>query len=93
MELNTSGLNKVVAEMNPFPAMLVEMCAREIPVVIGADAHQPSRVADGFRAALDLLTDAGYREVSLFLDRTRTVISIESARQSLGMPPATVTSR
>ena len=55
MELNTSGANKVVAEMNPFPDMLREIQTREIPVVLGADAHEPGRVADRFEAALDLL--------------------------------------
>ncbi len=41
MELNTSGMNKVVPQFNPFPVMLVEMCERSIPVVIGGDAHKP----------------------------------------------------
>lgn len=83
MELNTSGANKVVAEMNPFPAMLGEMRAREIPVVIGADAHEPGRVADRFELALDLLSTVGYREVSCFLDRQRQTIPIDAARNSL----------
>ena len=42
MELNTSGMYKVVAEMNPFRDMLREMRRRSIPVVIGSDAHEPS---------------------------------------------------
>jgi histidinol-phosphatase (PHP family) len=86
MELNTSGVNKVVSEMNPFPEMLVEMRQRDIPVVVGADAHEPGRVADGFEAALDLLAECGYTHVSIFLERTRREISIESARASLVAP-------
>ena len=83
MELNTSGVNKTIAEMNPFPTMLVEMNRRGIPVTIGADAHIPGRVADGYEAALDLLAECGYSHVSLFLDRTRREIPIASARASL----------
>ena len=83
MELNTSGANKVVPEMNPFPRMLGEMNSRSIPVVIGADAHEPSRVADRFEDALDLLEEVGYRRVSYVLDRRRHDVSIEEARRSL----------
>ena len=48
MELNTSGLDNVVAEMSPRLSKLEEMRQRRIPVVIGADAHDPHRVAVNF---------------------------------------------
>ena len=48
MELNTSGVNKTIAEMNPFPAMIGETRKRDIPVIVGADAHDPDRVKAGF---------------------------------------------
>ncbi|HEY5793325.1 MAG TPA: histidinol-phosphatase, partial [Chthoniobacterales bacterium] len=38
MELNTSGLNKLLPEMNPGIPQLRLMAERSIPVVIGADA-------------------------------------------------------
>jgi histidinol-phosphatase (PHP family) len=88
MELNTSGVNKPIAEMNPFPQMLIQMRRRSIPVVIGADAHQPQRAGDGYHAALDLLEQCGYEQVSLFLHRTRRDIAIPSARQMLQPPDA-----
>lgn len=83
MELNTSGVLKNLPEMNPSPAQLVLMCQRGIPVVLGADAHIPTRVADGYVAALDLLTAAGYQEVSYFLERKRHAVPIAAARASL----------
>ena len=83
MELNTSGMLKSLPEMNPSPAQLALMCERGIPVVLGADAHIPTRVADGYVAALDLLAAAGYREVSYFLDRKRQTVPIAAARASL----------
>jgi histidinol-phosphatase (PHP family) len=83
MELNTSGVNKEIPEMNPFPGMLVEMRKRAIPVVIGADAHQPERVGDGFHAALDLLEAAGYEQISFFINRCRQDVRIPDARQRL----------
>jgi len=83
MELNTSGLNKTFSEMNPSPAMLALMRARNIPVVIGADAHRPARVADNYPAALRHLQAAGYTEVSFFLDRQRQSVAIADALASL----------
>lgn len=83
MELNTSGLQKKLPEMNPGQAILAGMRARGIPVVLGADAHTPERVAADYVPALRLLQTAGYTHVSLFLNRQRQEIAIETALQSL----------
>jgi histidinol-phosphatase (PHP family) len=83
LELNTSGAEKVIPEMNPFPQMLVEMRKRSIPVVIGADAHEPERVGDGFDAALDLLEACGYRQISFYINRVRRDVPIPVARERL----------
>ncbi|MDH3583388.1 MAG: histidinol-phosphatase, partial [Phycisphaerae bacterium] len=86
MELNTSGVLKPIPEMNPAPAILTEMFERDIPVTVGADAHDPSRVADRYDLAYDLLESIGYTEVNIFLDRQRRAVSIEAARSSLNWP-------
>ena len=83
MELNTSGVQKALSEMNPSPAQLVLMRERGIPVVIGSDAHVPQRVGDGYPVALRLLLAAGYTEVSYFLDRQRQAVPIQAALASL----------
>jgi len=83
MELNTSGLLKTIPEMNPGPEILREMQQRNIPVVLGADAHKPERVADKFEMALDLLEQAGHNEISFFLNRQRQTVPIALARKSL----------
>jgi len=79
MEFNTSGRYKVPGEMYPAEPILVGMAARGIPVVIGADAHAPERVADGYGGALERLARAGYDEVSLFLRRRRVAVPLEQA--------------
>lgn len=91
MELNTSGLLKTIPEMNPGWVMLREMRAREIPVVIGADAHRPERVADRYPEALRLLQEVGYDKVSLFLDRRRQDYPIEQVLASLVPAPVAET--
>lgn len=83
MELNTSGLMKTLPEMNPSPTILREMHLRGIPVVIGADAHCPERVAAHFAEALTLVREAGYRHVRIFLDRQPRDLPVEDALASL----------
>ena len=86
MELNTSGLNKTYPEMNPGSEMLAAMREREIPVVIGADAHDPHRVGADFEQALQTLTEVGYTHVSNFLNRQRVSLSIAEVHASLTEP-------
>jgi histidinol-phosphatase (PHP family) len=83
MELNTSGLNKPLPEMNPGRPILAEMVRRGIPVVVGADAHEPQRVAANFEDAFDLLQAVGYTQVNIFLNRQRRALDLETARRSL----------
>ena len=83
MELNTSGLNKKIREMNPAPEILRAMNQRKIRVVLGADAHVPERVAADFEDALALLKKCGYDEISFFVDRKRRDVSIDAATASL----------
>jgi histidinol-phosphatase (PHP family) len=87
MELNTSGVQKSMPEMNPSPSQLALMRERGIPVVIGADAHVPERVGDGYAQALRLLRDVGYTEVGFFINRQRQNVTIQSALDSLGTLP------
>jgi len=83
MELNTSGLLKAIPEFNPSQSILQEMCQRNIPCVIGADAHRPDRVGDQYRQALELLQAVGYQNVSFFLDRKRQDLPISQALASI----------
>ena len=85
MELNTSGLQKRIPEMNPARAILVEMRARGIPVMLGADAHAPERVAADYVPALELLRDVGYDAVNVTLTRRRQPVAIDAALASLGV--------
>lgn len=83
MELNTSGLNKSYSEMNPGIEMLRMMADRKIPVVLGSDSHRPVRVGEHFVTALNHLTEAGYENVSYFLNRQRIDLPISDVLASL----------
>ncbi len=62
IEVNTAGLRRPIGA--PYPGEWILRRCRElgIPVVVGADAHQPGDVAAGFVAARELLAAVGYRE-------------------------------
>jgi histidinol-phosphatase (PHP family) len=83
MELNTSGLQKKISEMNPGRSILAEMHARGIPVVLGADAHVPERVAADYVPALQMLREIGFTHINFFLNRQRQEVSIDRALESL----------
>jgi histidinol-phosphatase (PHP family) len=83
MELNTSGLNKAIPEMNPGPRMLELIRERGIPVVLGADAHHPRRVADRYEQALRMLDELGFENVSYWIERRRQDVPIAAAIASL----------
>ncbi len=83
MELNTSGLNKSYSEMNPGLEMLRMMADRKIPIVLGSDSHRPVRVGEHFVTALNHLTEAGYEQVSYFLNRQRIDLQISDVLASL----------
>ena len=83
MEINTSGLHKTIREMNPFPAMLVEMRKRNIPITVGSDAHEPGRVCADHPQAYDILEAAGYDTIRHYIDRQPVSIKITDARASL----------
>jgi len=86
LEFNTSGANKIPSEMNPGMEMLLEMKARDIPVVIGSDSHTPARVGDRFVEAFDAMLEAGYRSVCYFIESEKREIPIEEAKASLRVP-------
>lgn len=86
MELNTSGLNKAPFDMYPSRTILYEMFIRDIPVVVGSDAHDPKRVGADFEKAFDALQNVGYQEINFFLKRERQTVTISDARETLQLP-------
>ena len=63
--------------------ILAEMRERNIPVVVGADAHEPGRVAANFEDALELLKKVGYSHTHIVLNRQRHPVEIDTALRSL----------
>lgn len=74
MELNASGLTKPCAEMFPAEHLLQEALRLGIPLTLGSDAHDPSKLGDGLQEARQMLWHTGFRELAVFDGRHRTLV-------------------
>jgi histidinol-phosphatase (PHP family) len=75
VELNTRGWAlPEVGNAYPSREFLEVLFEMGVPVTVGSDAHRLERVGDGIARALDVLYKVGYRELTIF--RNRTPISI-----------------
>jgi histidinol-phosphatase (PHP family) len=73
VEVSTAGLRKRAAEIYPAPAFL-QMCLEAgAPVALSSDAHRPQDVGADYERALELLAEAGVKELSVFDRRVRTL--------------------
>lgn len=76
VEVNTAGLRYPVQEIYPAPEFLQIAFQYGLPVTLGSDAHRPDQVGAGFDLAIALIKAAGYKSITLFNRRTRTVKEI-----------------
>ncbi len=76
IEINTSGLRKDVKEQYPSEELIKIMCEKEIPIVLGSDAHDPKEVAYEFQKVLLNLKKYGCNNLASFEKRNRNFIKI-----------------
>ena len=65
IELNTSGLFNVCAEVYPGPALLREFRRAGVPCTISSDAHAPENVNRAHAQAVQALLEAGYTHITV----------------------------
>lgn len=66
LELNTSGIRKKPAESYPGLKLIRLAAAYKIPMILGADAHEPRHVGADYHRAGHLLQEAGYHHLITF---------------------------
>jgi histidinol-phosphatase (PHP family) len=76
LDFNTSGWRGTVGEPHPPLEVLCEAHKRQIPLVLGSDAHAPEHVGWGFAQAVALAKEAGYSQVVAFQERRLEVFKI-----------------
>lgn len=73
-ELNTNGRNKPLNDFYPDKRYLRLFSEQGVPVCVNSDAHFPSRIAQFFDEAYNLLKSSGYSEMAVFKNRERFMI-------------------
>ena len=76
IEINTSGFRREVEEAYPSPLILSLMREREIGLIFGSDAHEPSQVGHRFQDAIALAREAGYTTFRRFRNRIAAPASL-----------------
>jgi histidinol-phosphatase (PHP family) len=70
-EINTAGLRKPCNEIYPSEQFLKTLHSRNVLIVFGSDAHQPSDVGRDFKEAVKLAKKVGYTQACLFNHRKK----------------------
>lgn len=76
MEISTAGLRKPVGEIYPAAAIVREMRARSIPIVLSSDAHSPDEVGAAYDRSIALVRSMGYEELRAFESRRAMTIPL-----------------
>jgi len=71
VEVSTAGLRKPVGEIYPDRAFLEMVIDAGNPVALSSDAHTPDQLGFEYDRALELLNDAGVKEICVFDRRER----------------------
>jgi histidinol-phosphatase (PHP family) len=74
-EVNTNGRNRPLADFYPDRRFLHIFREENVPVCVNSDAHLPSRVAQYFDEAYELLRYVGFTEMAVFDKRVRRMVS------------------
>jgi len=76
IEINTSGLRKIIKEQYPSEEIIRKMYDLDISILLGSDAHQPKEIAYKFKETTNLLKSIGYNQLAHFEKRKRSYIDI-----------------
>ncbi len=79
VEVNTAGWYAECREVYPGPWILRGCLDRNIPVLITADAHDPTKLTRGFEEAYRLVRKVGYTEIASYAGRLRLIQALPSA--------------
>lgn len=71
VEVSTAGWRKPVGEQYPSRPLLEMLVDAGCPLALSSDAHQPDHLGFEYERAVELLTEAGVREIAVFDRRAR----------------------
>ena len=76
VEINSAGFRKPINEQYPSKE-IIELCYKnDIPITFGSDAHRVEEIGLNYEKSLKLVTDIGYKDISIFRDREEIILKI-----------------
>lgn len=88
IEINTNGMNRPVTALYPEDAFLREAYSRGVPISLGSDAHEPTRVGEHFDQAVALARGVGYDRFVTFQARSRDTLPLPALPDPDAASPA-----
>lgn len=76
VEINSSGWGHPVKAPYPSKTLLRQCFDKNIPLVMGSDAHHPEQIGKFYNKTLGIVASSGYTEVCVFRKRVRHTIKI-----------------
>ncbi len=76
VEINTSGLFKVVKEVFPAPSIIKKIVEQNIPLTLGSDSHKPEQLQRGLEEGKKIIKELGIKDLATFNQRRRIMISV-----------------
>jgi histidinol-phosphatase (PHP family) len=76
VEVNTGGLNRgSTRETYPSLPLLRLLCAKNVPVIITADAHSACHINGNYETAASVLREAGYKKTVLYWNKDKKPVN------------------
>ncbi|MCR4424671.1 MAG: histidinol-phosphatase, partial [Firmicutes bacterium] len=66
LEVSSAGLRRVAREAYPDTRLLSRARARNVPITISSDAHEPEEVGLGFEVTIPLVRSLGFQTLTVF---------------------------
>ena len=76
VEYSTAGFRKKINENYPEEAIIREIIARDIPIILNSDAHNPSEIGFMFKENLEFLKKLGLKNLCKFEKRKKFTAQI-----------------
>jgi len=76
IEINSSGLRRVIKQQYPSKDIIQHMYELDIPVLLGSDAHHHLEIAYNFERMIEVIKNIGYNQLAHYEKRKRTFIEL-----------------
>jgi histidinol-phosphatase (PHP family) len=76
IEINTSGFLKEIGSQYPDDVIIKEIIQRNIPLLLGSDAHRPEYIGYMFEEIIEKLRKLGLSHLCIYEKREQKLVKI-----------------